>query len=280
MKFKVQALAAAVAFAVAGTASAAIDMPNSDVNNTGGSELMLTVFDTNTGTSFTRDLGVGFQDAVNTLGGGGSYNFAADADLNSTFDLVNNQNLIWSVVAADAVFTGTGLDQSTYGTRMLSTAVDENAINGTNFNVSQSTLTANDFVISLNGQSNHNSVADGYSVVSSGSSAQWQDSGMNNGWDDPLGFSATDIVGNTMSFVMLAETSVIETGRTEYVAGDPGGQPLVDFMAFATLNADGSLNISNVPVPAAVWLLGSAMLGLLGLASRRKDEDELEPVTA
>jgi hypothetical protein len=29
-------------------------------------------------------------------------------------------------------------------------------------------------------------------------------------------------------------------------------------------------NVSTVPVPAAVWLFGSAMLGLMGVARRKK----------
>ncbi len=33
---------------------------------------------------------------------------------------------------------------------------------------------------------------------------------------------------------------------------------------------DASLEVSAVPVPAAVWLFGSGLLGLVGVARRRK----------
>lgn len=45
-----------------------------------------------------------------------------------------------------------------------------------------------------------------------------------------------------------------------YQVLDPWGTPVVDNQIFGSLQA--------VPVPAAVWLLGSALLGLLGLKRR------------
>jgi hypothetical protein len=41
------------------------------------------------------------------------------------------------------------------------------------------------------------------------------------------------------------------------------------YLATIELNSDGTLTVSNVPVPGAVWLLGSGLLGLVGL--RRKN---------
>jgi hypothetical protein len=45
--------------------------------------------------------------------------------------------------------------------------------------------------------------------------------------------------------------------------------PDLIYVAKITLDADGTLTISNVPVPGAIWLLGSGLLGLVGL--RRKN---------
>lgn len=46
----------------------------------------------------------------------------------------------------------------------------------------------------------------------------------------------------------------------------PGGNPYQDvFYSFAV-----ATKVSEVPLPATVWLFGSAMLGLMGLASRKK----------
>lgn len=49
---------------------------------------------------------------------------------------------------------------------------------------------------------------------------------------------------------------------------DENGNPL-EYLATVTLTSDGMLTISNAPVPGALWLLGSGLLGLLGL--RRKN---------
>ena len=47
----------------------------------------------------------------------------------------------------------------------------------------------------------------------------------------------------------------------------PGGgwSPAID------LYEPGTVNISAVPVPAAVWLFGSGLLGLVGISRRKKE---------
>ena len=37
-----------------------------------------------------------------------------------------------------------------------------------------------------------------------------------------------------------------------------------------SLHMEGTINASAVPVPAAVWLFGSGLLGLVGVARRKK----------
>jgi hypothetical protein len=58
------------------------------------------------------------------------------------------------------------------------------------------------------------------------------------------------------------------------IAGDDGigGSPMIDG-PFAGFNANfdiTAIHITNVPVPAAVWLFGSGLVGLAGIASRRR----------
>lgn len=45
---------------------------------------------------------------------------------------------------------------------------------------------------------------------------------------------------------------------------------VIDPIQVATLSLVGSLNSTAVPVPAAVWLFGSGLLGLVGVARRKK----------
>jgi hypothetical protein len=53
----------------------------------------------------------------------------------------------------------------------------------------------------------------------------------------------------------------------------PGGAPLVwtdsTFTEITPVFVDGSVTVSAVPVPAAVWLFGSGLLGLVGVARGR-----------
>lgn len=48
------------------------------------------------------------------------------------------------------------------------------------------------------------------------------------------------------------------------------GIPMATGGPFAGFNANFNANMSPVPVPAAVWLFGSGLLGLLGVVKRRK----------
>jgi len=70
------------------------------------------------------------------------------------------------------------------------------------------------------------------------------------------------------------------TGAAPFTDDGIAGSPLIDgpFPGF-NVNLDiGSgnsmtvLSVSNVPVPAAVWLFGSGLLGLIGMARRKKAE--------
>jgi hypothetical protein len=59
-------------------------------------------------------------------------------------------------------------------------------------------------------------------------------------------------------------------------AGGDGinGTPMASGGTFQFLNANFNANLTPtpniVPVPAAVWLFGSGLIGLLGVAKRRK----------
>lgn len=87
-------------------------------------------------------------------------------------------------------------------------------------------------------------------------SVQW--SGQGSGGDEPLIFTI-DIAGDAIS-------NYVTTPST-------GGQPRVPSFFSIKVSSQGPgafIGESAVPVPAAVWLFGSGLLGLVGMARRKK----------
>ncbi len=84
-------------------------------------------------------------------------------------------------------------------------------------------------------------------------------------------YGTTD--GSTFSLwaehTVLVDNSAAPLSQNE----DPGGAGFADwtFQWYYVGTIDGFVPPSNVPVPAAVWLFGSGLLGLAGVARRRKE---------
>jgi hypothetical protein len=101
--------------------------------------------------------------------------------------------------------------------------------------------------------------------------------------DDVAGFLNADV----SSFLTGAYTADFDIAVLTFTALSPGVSPLdlsigtypggadlvwADSAGFEIVQpdfVDGSVTISAVPVPAAVWLFGSGLLGLIGIARRK-----------
>ncbi len=285
-------LGLAVAMAAASQANAAIDLPTSDVANTGGSELVLVVYDDVSKTTYTRDLGIDYR----AFNASNAYSFAADARLSSLFGSTLNSSLIWGVWASDAVDTGlldaTGLPvpgaANTWGSSFMTTSTAEivglSAINGGDVADANSGFV--NFVNATNTLVNGtHSAQDGSSTAVVGQNANSANFGqtLRNNWANNFPASSATEVGNNAYFVMAQGVY-----HEESVDFDEDGVPdLVDYLndlsenavytQFAglwNLSANGTLTwasaTTEVPVPAAAWLFASGLAGLAGVARRRK----------
>lgn len=89
-----------------------------------------------------------------------------------------------------------------------------------------------------------------------------------------FGYSMNDLIGTISGTLAAGETVTFETTLFASVVGpgfEVGGRANIgDPNDLAgTPGFTGTLNVSAIPVPAAVWLFGSGLLGLVGLARRK-----------
>jgi hypothetical protein len=262
---KLKLMVAAAMFAVAGQASASIAS-----GTTGNGELFLSVYDSVAKVSYARDLGITMDEflAVGSTAGY-SLNFAADPLLQSAFASLNG--LKWNVAALDD--TGAGLN----GQRYLSTtnATLTTVKTQTNANLTQFKL-ANDYVNSSNARGTHGGVAgdtaiDGSNASTTTTGFDYFENGFGAKWRNKSVFDNTALVGQSMDFFFLTPSSSAGLSKASVTQfGSAEGK------ATWMLDANGNLSyhvpapVATVPVPAAVWLLGSGLIGMVGVARRRK----------
>ncbi|MBX9795067.1 MAG: VPLPA-CTERM sorting domain-containing protein [Burkholderiaceae bacterium] len=284
MKFNMKLLAAALAMAAAGQASAAITLGNAQ----GGSSLFLSVWDSTTNESYTRNLGVNLNgflpSSITTLPNDGNVAgtsvtgdktpaagisnlaFAGDALFASTFGDNNAANIQWNIVAFDnQASLGGGLS------RVITTANGTPGTTNTGIGTIGSGATA--YLTAVNGligAANSVVVTDPGSAAFAGADT----------WGDALnlalnGSSAGTGFGSTLDFFYLARTQVSGVGSTaatnvQFGNSSANATWTLSANGTATYNLAGEAPPSAVPVPAAAWLLGSGLAGLVGAARRRK----------
>jgi hypothetical protein len=257
MNLKSAALAVALAGAAAGAHASALTFQPS----TGNSSLVLTVFDQSTGKSYFSEIGgAGRLDSITA----GTFTLSGLAGF---FTGSDPANLFWGVVAGDST-----LDPGAsfvFGTRALTTSlgipnvgsVTGNFPGGGPANLQNFDQTACG-AIAAGSACTANAGSDPTSAAGGSWGADWGSVGLLSG----------DFLSNASSLALWLITPDASQGDDFLASLVP---PVAVQTAYtAALNlVTGQVTLSNgtpeVPLPAAVWLFGSA-LGAMGIIGRRR----------
>ena len=282
---KLKALVAAVTFAVAGVAQADINSDN--VTNFGGNvfgptggvgELFISIVarnaaDPSQNNSYVFDTGITADTFVDAWLGGtlGSLNgLTVDLSSDSNFNsfVADNSSPDFSIsynmlsVHNDENFNGTTFAAANAG--FLTTSANELSAgdgpqNGqTGFGQASNNIGA--YLQQVNNVMPGASDADNDSIRVDSSSAAYHDSG-NWGNSNVFGLPTEGTFDNALSFYFLGFDG---NDQTQSITPAFIGSWLLD-----SVTGQLSLTTTVVPIPAAVWLFGAGLVGLIGLGRRR-----------
>lgn len=272
MKWKLKALAAAIAVVISAPASAAIA-----TSGTGNGEMFFSVWDTVSETSYTRDLGIPIQ---NWLTGnlpnaaitapGFTQSFGPDPTLTTWLASVsaNLNGLVWNVGAMD----GSGQNRYLTTAGAIAPGMINGQLNGLNdgadvFIANTNPLGSHPGTNAVNGSNTASKALDGESAYGGG--AQW---GANWG-GNAVGFVSGALIGASNFFWALAANGGV-TATPSFINqfGNANGFSTWTFGTDGTLTFLSPNAVAAIPIPAAVWLLGSGLIGLVGVARRRQSK--------
>jgi hypothetical protein len=266
-----------IGLAIAGTLLAGAANATTIVNpTTGSSDLILFVQDTNTHLTYARDLttilvgtafsvsstGVNTSSALNTT-------ITEDANLATFITAAGSDPLQWAVEGGQ--WTGaSGAAQRPIGHRLIVTSIggSGNPINVSETGVTQQMTNWGTDITNLNAFGNIGATG---STTETGTAAT---SG------DGVWGTAAGVNGNQNWYGATPDTTGVLKGTSQALYGltangTSGGTALSYLLGTATLLSNGNLSFAltgtgaPVPLPAAIWLLGSGLLGLFGIGRRR-----------
>ncbi len=259
MKLKLIALAAMLA---AGSAQAAIE----DGTFAPGGELFMTVLDAVGQQSYILDLNIKMDAFLaNIAVAGTSYNFAADANMQSFLSMVapaDKSGLVFAIGAMDTVgATATDFHRYITTASVIDANTDTNNVLK-NLGTSGAQLLGN--VNGMIGAANSLIVTDP-SLVGYAGSAQW-----NSNWGNQFNGTSTGLIGSDLNMYLLQQTTGAFAQRNSpsvFASIVQGGNQVV-----ANLDMNGNLSIAAAPVPEAeTYAMMLAGLGLVGfMAARRR----------
>ncbi|MHB8621747.1 MAG: VPLPA-CTERM sorting domain-containing protein [Sulfuricaulis sp.] len=262
--------------AAAGQAGAAVVQAN-----TGNGDLFLTAWDPVANMSYSRDLGVTLSSFLSsaTPAAGLTDVFAGDSLFQSSFANSIASNIHWNIAAGDDLLPAGGSATTPGDLKILSTST---VTPGTGFKFTNGFMTT--------GANNVNNFQ-GYQVTDptpAGTGCGTNPSCVITNPADP-GFGGnttwSSSLGGTSATLSNASTGFGSSLYFYYITGS-GGSTISSATETAFKNATGdgmwSLAsngtatytipgaVSAVPIPAAVWLFGSGLLGLVGISRRKR----------
>jgi hypothetical protein len=262
-------LTAVAALALGGSLAQADVVPS---NTATGSELVLFVRDTSPGANpnrvYARGLGLTVDSVLTQAAAGGAYSGPGTAipfnigsigpDANLTAFLGSGTSFVWTVMAGDSLGTAAFNQRYVTTTQIDATASGFTTPGNSTLRTVWSQINA--FLNDLNGilpdASGSSTATDGEWGQTGGAyenATDWFAGGMNNVND----------LGQAANLYALANSSTVNTASSRLFAG-----------VRVVLDADGTLHAvavtAPVPVPPALYLLGSAIAGLTGVARRKK----------
>ncbi len=259
VSFKTKMLVAAVAMAVTGAASALDNTSTAGV----GSELVFNIWDPTSGQEASFTLGLDLN--MNTFSGNTTVNFGnifANAGFQSFLGAssVNGANnlsaLRWNVGAGYTEIFGEEKAAFTHGPVGDPLSIMNNQV------TQASTAMANFY--SAFGAGNSGGAVNPIDPKFAGDSVAWGETMGGGVFQGTAGN-----VGDSLGFYQFTNNY-----GPLFEGSDTDPATAVVYGGSFSLSQTGDLiyTASPVPVPAAVWLLGSAMVGLVGVARRRNSE--------
>lgn len=221
----------------------------------GDSNFALVVRNETTGDSYVRALPQRVSDAFAAGAGFVISAVGPDATLSSFITAATSagQKLVYGLFAGDSVGTvsTSGVGSLRYVTTTLSPTVSIN-----NTNLRDFSLMNGNFVLGANNIIPGSTVGEGSATALKDNEGNFKPSYDN--WNGKAGFSLMADLGTESNLFLLTNTSSLL-----------GAATVTPVSLKINLGTDGTL--ASVPLPGAVWLLGSALLGLVGVARRRRE---------